>query len=143
MLYIFYSNYFNCVLRKYTSHFKYCQRKFKWKLSRKQRCQDAIVEYELADESYQSNSKEDNLYSPTISSVNINEIEKKLEPVLLADINKAALEFFFRKKKTNIEEDMNLCFLKCLSPDIKLMTSDHKWRYKVQMINATSLILSE
>lgn len=63
----------------------------------------AAEEYELADESYQSNSKEDNLYSPSISSANINKNKKKLEPVLLADLNKAALEFFSKKKKTNIE----------------------------------------
>jgi len=101
----------------------------------------------LADQSSDNladpNSKKDNLYSPSTSSANINKKKKKLAPVLLSDVNKAALEFFSKKKKTDTEEDMDLCFLKSLLPDMKLMTPDQKRRYKVQMINAASCILSE
>lgn len=100
-------------------------------------------EYELTDDSFQSNSKEDNLYAPSTSRANTHTSNKKCAPVHLADVNKAALDFFNKKKKTDTEEDMDLCFSKSLLPDMKLMTQDQKRRYKVQMINATSCILSE
>lgn len=104
-------------------------------------------DYESADQSSDNladpNSKEDSLYSPSTSSANINKNKKKLAPVLLSDVNKADLEFFSKRKKTDTEEDMDLCFLKSLFPDMKLMTPDQKRRYKVQMINSASCILSE
>jgi len=58
----------------------------------------AADEYELTDESYQSNSKEDNLYSPSTSSANTYNIKKKSSTVVLADVNKAALDFFNKKE---------------------------------------------
>lgn len=103
----------------------------------------AADECELADECYQSNSMEHNLYSPSTSSANAYKNNKKLAPVLLADVNKADLDFFSKKRKNDTEEDMDLCFFKSLLPDMKLMTPDQKRRYKVQMINAASCILSE
>ncbi|KAL5237737.1 hypothetical protein ACI65C_005147 [Semiaphis heraclei] len=108
---------------------------------------DQADDNESADQSFDNfsdpNSKEDSLYSPSTSSANVNKNKKKLAPVLLSDVNKAALDFFSKRKKTDTEEDMDLCFLKSLLPDMKLMTPDQKRRYKVQMINAASCILSE
>jgi len=92
----------------------------------------AADDYESIDQNSDNladaNSKEDeSLYSPSTSSANINKNKKKLAPVLLSDVNKATLEFFS----------------KSLLPDMKLMTANQKRRYKVQMINAASCILSE
>lgn len=63
----------------------------------------------------------------------------------MEDVNKAAHDFFVQRKKTvtAVEEDLDLCFLKSVLPDMKCMTPDQKRRLKVGVINLSGSILNE
>lgn len=68
----------------------------------------------------------------------------KKKRIGLEDVNKAAHDFFLQRKKTApIEEDLDLCFLKSVLPDMKCMTPDQKRRFKVGVINLSGSILNE
>lgn len=52
--------------------------------------------------------------------------------------------FSYKGKKTApIEEDLDLCFLKSVLPDMKCMTPDQKRRFNVGVINLSGSILNE
>jgi hypothetical protein len=78
------------------------------------------------------------------SSTNKLSVQKKQRPVRLEDVNKAALDFFSKKKKIdNMEEDVDLCFFKSELPRMKLMNSEQKRRFKVGILNLAGSILNE
>ncbi|KAF0734468.1 BESS domain-containing protein [Aphis craccivora] len=68
-----------------------------------------------------------------------------IEPSPKIYVNKAAHDFFVQRKKTvtAVEEDLDLCFLKSVLPDMKCMTPDQKRRFKVGVINLSGSILNE
>lgn len=66
-------------------------------------------EYEFLNESTQSTSKKD--FNPrSTSNIKNYNLKKKHAPVLLEDVNKAALDFFSKKKKYEPDEDTDLSF---------------------------------
>lgn len=79
------------------------------------------------------------------SSTKSSSFQKKKRPVGLEDVNKAALDFFSKKKKSDHPdpEDVDLCFFKSLLPDMRLMTPDQKRRFKVRVLNEMGNILNE
>lgn len=82
--------------------------------------------------------------SPKIFTSTPTQINKK-KRIGLEDVNKAAHDFFVQRKKTvtAVEEDLDLCFLKSVLPDMKCMTPDQKRRFKVGVINLSGSILNE
>ncbi|XP_050433891.1 uncharacterized protein LOC126841445 [Adelges cooleyi] len=69
---------------------------------------------------------------------------KKRQSVQLDEVNKDAFDFYISKRKKMVpEEDIDLCFLKSLLPDMRKMYEDQKRRYKIQMISIAGSILSE
>ncbi|XP_029347701.1 uncharacterized protein LOC115034546 [Acyrthosiphon pisum] len=71
-----------------------------------------------------------------ISSTKSSSFQKKQRSVGLEEVNKAALDFFAKKKKSDHPvEDVDLCFFKSLLPDMKLMNPEQKRRFKVGVTN--------
>ncbi|XP_008188674.1 uncharacterized protein LOC103310953 [Acyrthosiphon pisum] len=79
-----------------------------------------------------------------ISSTKSSSFQKKQRSVGLEEVNKAALDFFAKKKKSDLPvEDVDLCFFKSLLPDMKLMNPEQKRRFKFGVLSLIGNILDE
>lgn len=112
--------------------------------------QDSIIETPISIGIPPKISTPEHLSSGTSSSVEssrstIKKSFKRGKDVSLSEVNKVAYEYFSNKKKivpgNSDIEDPDLNFLKSILLDMKLMTDNQKWFFKIGILNLTTKIL--